>query len=136
MRANFKFYTSSLNYATFKAFFNYLQPATSNFFMYAGSKNSQHTTEAQAKRGTQRSLTPEQELFMVLLRLRSGLLGLDITDYFGISQAQYSRIETAWLAFIYPRLFLEQKPQHSKGANWHFSCWAPYIYFRDLHWSF
>ena len=37
---NFKFYTSFPNYATFKAFFNYLQSAC-NFLMYAGTKNSQ-----------------------------------------------------------------------------------------------
>ena len=66
--------------------------------MYAGTKNSQHTSETQAKRGTPRSLTPEQELFMVLVRLRCGLLSL------GISQAQYSRIETTWLGFLYHRL--------------------------------
>ena len=35
---NFKFYTSFPNYGTFKAFFNYLQPAC-NFLMYAGTKN-------------------------------------------------------------------------------------------------
>ena len=58
--------------------------------MHAGTKNSQHTTETQAKRGVPRSLTPEQELFMVLVRLRCGLLGLDAANRFGISQAQYS----------------------------------------------
>ncbi|XP_028406791.1 uncharacterized protein LOC114529234 [Dendronephthya gigantea] len=101
--ANFKFYTSFPNYTTFKAFFNYLQPAC-NLLMYAGTKNSQHASETQAKRGTQRSLTPEQELFMVLVRLRCGLLGLDVANRFGISPAQYSRIETTWLAFLYHRL--------------------------------
>ena len=100
---NFKFYTSFPNYETFKAFFNYLQPAC-NFLMYAGTKNSQHISETQAKRGTPRSLTPEQELFMVLVRLRCGLLSLDTANRFGISQAQYSRIETTWLGFLYHRL--------------------------------
>ena len=100
---NFKFYTSFPNYATFKAYFNYLQPAC-NFLMYAGTKNSQHTTETQAKRGVPRSLTPEQELFMVLVRLRWGLMGLDTANRFGISQAQYSRIERTWLPFLYHRL--------------------------------
>ena len=100
---NFRFYTSFPNYATFKAFFNYLQPAC-NFLMYAGTKNSQHTTETQAKRGVPRSLTPEQELFMVLVRLRCGLMGLDTANRFGISQAQYSRIERTWLSFLYHRL--------------------------------
>ena len=100
---NFKFYTSFPNYSTFKAFFNYLQPAC-NFLMYAGTKNAQHSTETQAKCGTPRSLTPEQELFMVLVRLRCGLLGLDIANRFGISHAHYSRIETTLLGFLYHRL--------------------------------
>ena len=43
-------------------------------------------------------------LFMVLVRLRCGLLSLDIANRFGISEAQYSRIEDTWLAFLYHRL--------------------------------
>ena len=41
---------------------------------------------------------------MVLVRLRCGLLSLDIANRFGISQAQFSRIEDTWLAFLYHRL--------------------------------
>ena len=101
--ANFKFYTSFPNYATFKVFFDYLEPAC-NFLMYTGSKNTEHTSEVHDKCGRPRSLSPEQELFMVLVRLRCGLLSLDIANRFGISQAQYSRIENTWLAFLYHRL--------------------------------
>jgi hypothetical protein len=35
---NFKFYTGFQNYATFKVFFDFLQPAC-NFLTYAGSSN-------------------------------------------------------------------------------------------------
>ena len=101
--ANFKFYTSFPNYATFKVFFGYLQPAC-NFLMYIGSNNTEHVSETQEKHGRIRSLPPEQELFMILVRLRCGLLGLDIASRFGISQVQYSRIETTWLGFLYHRL--------------------------------
>jgi hypothetical protein len=69
--------------------------------MYIGSNNIEHASETQAKHGRTRSLPPEQELFMILVRLRCGLLGLDIANRFGISQAQYSRIETTWLGFLY-----------------------------------
>ena len=48
--ANFKFYTSFPNYATFKAFFNYLQPAC-NSLMYAGSCNTEHVEATQQKHG-------------------------------------------------------------------------------------
>ena len=101
--ANFKFYTSFPNYATFRVLFDYLQPAC-NFLMYTGSKNTEHTSEVHNKHGRPRSLSPEQELFMVLVRLRCGLLSVDIANRFGISQAQYSRIENTWLAFLYHRL--------------------------------
>ena len=86
--------------------------------MYAGTKNSQHTTETQAKRSVPRSLTPEQELFMVLVRLRCGLMGLDTANRFGISQAQCSRIEGTWLSFLYHRLrALPIWPSRNKNHN-------------------
>jgi hypothetical protein len=72
--------------------------------MYIGSNNTEHASETQEKHGRTRSLPPEQELFMILVRLRCGLLGFDIASRFGISQAQYSRIETTWLGFLYHRL--------------------------------
>ena len=62
--------------------------------MYTGSKNKEHyASEVHDKCGRPRSLSPEQELFMVPVRLRCGLLSHDIANRFGISQAQYSRIE-------------------------------------------
>lgn len=101
--ANFKFYTSFQNYATFKAFFDYLQPAC-NSLMYVGSNNTELSSEAQSKHGRTRSLSPEQELFMVLVRLRCGLLEVDNANRFGLSQSQVSRIWTTWLSFLYHRL--------------------------------
>ena len=59
-----------------------------NFLMYIGSNNTERASEMQAKYGRTRWLPPEQELFMVLVRLRCGLQGLDIANRFGISQAQ------------------------------------------------
>ena len=106
--ANFKFYTSFPNYAAFKVFFDYLQLAC-NFRMYTGSNNTEHTSEVHDKCGRPRSLSPEQELFIVLVRLRCGQLSLDIANRFGILQAHYSRIEDTWLAFLYHRL---KSPSH------------------------
>ena len=99
----FKFYTSFQNYSTFKAFFDYLQPAC-NSLKYVGSNNTEILTAKQNKHGRTRSLSPEQELFMVLVRLRCGLLEVDIAHRFGISQSQVSRIWTTWLSFLYHRL--------------------------------
>ena len=60
---------------------DYLQPAC-NFLMYTGSKNTEHTLQVHDKCGRPRSQSPEQELFMVLVRLRCGLLNLDIANRF------------------------------------------------------
>jgi hypothetical protein len=49
-------------------------------------------------------MSPEQELFMVLVRLRCGLMGVDIAYRFGISEAHVSRIWVTWLLFMYYRL--------------------------------
>ena len=101
----FKFYTGFQNYQTFQAFFEYLQPAC-NFLTYAGSSDKyvEYTSESNRKLGRPRSMSPEQELFMVLVRLRCGLMGADIAYRFGISEAQISRIWVTWLEFLYHRL--------------------------------
>ena len=49
-------------------------------------------------------MSPEQELFMVLVRLRCGLMGVDISQRFVISEAHVSRIWATWLQFLYHRL--------------------------------
>ncbi len=49
-------------------------------------------------------MSPEQELLMVLVRVRCGLMGADIAHRFGISEAHVSRIWVTWLVFLYHRL--------------------------------
>ena len=80
---DFKFYTVFPDYATFSAFFDYLSSACDNLIYY-GSKTSENPTN-QTKYGKPRSLSPEQELFMVLSRLRCGLLleDLDVSTDLG-----------------------------------------------------
>ncbi|KAK3732352.1 hypothetical protein QZH41_004326 [Actinostola sp. cb2023] len=72
----FQFYTGFPNYAKFKAFYNYLSPSCT-MLRYFGSINGE-LTEGQQKRGRKRSMSPEQELFMVLARLRCNLLEQDL----------------------------------------------------------
>ena len=56
---NFKFYTGFQNYQTFKAFYDYLEPAC-HFLNYSGSDSStEYTQETQQKVGRQRSMSPE-----------------------------------------------------------------------------
>ena len=67
----FKFYTGIPDYQTFQALFRFLGPAAHNL-VYKNSKTNSGKIVAPEynKRGPKRSLTPEQELFLVLVRLR------------------------------------------------------------------
>ena len=72
--------------------------------MYAGSCNTEHVEPTKQKHGRPRTLSVEQELFMVLVWLRCGLLGLDVANRFGILHMQSSCIETTWLGFLHHRM--------------------------------
>ena len=101
--SDFRFYTGFPDYSTFKAFFDYLSPAC-NHLVYHGSNTAPITSECQAKRGKERSLSPEQELFLVLSRLRCGLLLRDLAHRFSLSESHVSRIWKTWIAFLQQRL--------------------------------
>ena len=96
--SDFKFYTGFPNYSCFKAFYNYLSLACEHL-VYHGSNTAPITSESQTKCGKPRSMSPEQELFLVLIRLRLGLLVQDISHRFNISTTQVSRILKTWIIF-------------------------------------
>ena len=56
------------------------------------------------KHGPKRFLRPEQEFFLVLVRLRLGLHEEDISVRAGLSQSQISRITLSWFYFLHARL--------------------------------
>ena len=93
--SDFKFYPGFPNYSCFKAFYNYLSPACEHL-LYHGSNTAPITSDSQTKCGKPRSMSPEQELFLVLIRLRLGLLVQDIAHRFSISTTQVSRIFKTW----------------------------------------
>ena len=96
----FKLYTGFQNYATFKVFFDFVQPAC-NFLTYNGSSNNVEYSAESKRLGRKRSMS--QQLFIILVRLRCGLIGVDISQRFGISEAHVSRIWATWLEFLYHR---------------------------------
>ena len=60
-------------------------------------------------------LTKQQELILVLMRLRLGLLEQDLAYRFGINQSNVSRIFTKWIVVIAERLsFLVKWPERSE----------------------
>ena len=88
--ADFELYTGFSNYSTFKALYDYLCPACERL-KYIGSHNSAQAGTRQ-KCGRKRALSPEEELFLVLSRLRCGLLERDLANRYNISVSQVSRI--------------------------------------------
>ena len=54
-----------------------------------------------SKRCRPRALCPEDEFFLVLVRLRLGLMEQDLADRFDISQSTTSRIISTWINFLY-----------------------------------
>ncbi|CAB3998936.1 THAP domain-containing 11, partial [Paramuricea clavata] len=77
----FMFYTGFQSYDLFKIFFEFLGPAV-NKINYWGSntRNDDSVTPESSKRGPKRQMNPEQELFIVLARLRCGLLEQDLAS--------------------------------------------------------
>ena len=90
------FYTGFLNYAALKACYYFLGSAV-NSLMYGSSKDEGSTK----KRCRRRSLTPEDEFLLVLVRLRLGLMEQDLAHRFEISQSTVSRIIITWINFLY-----------------------------------
>jgi hypothetical protein len=82
-------------------FFEYLSPACHNL-KYHGSNTCKNSN--QAKHGKPRSLCQEQELFMVLTRIRRGLLLEDVAHRLGLSTSHVSRILITWVTFLHQRL--------------------------------
>ena len=92
------FYTGFENYQVLAAFFKFLGDDI-NHLQYVGS-SSKSTTHAEAC-GAPRALSPLNEFFLVLCRLRCALLINNLSYCFGISQSTVSRIFTTWMNFLY-----------------------------------
>lgn len=103
----FRFYTGFPDYATFKGFFDYLSPACNNLIYYSWLSNGTETvvnSEERKKSRKARTLSPEQELFVVLVRLRCGLLLEDVAHRLNLSVSNVSRIWVTWVNFLHQQL--------------------------------
>ena len=101
--AYFKFYTGFDTFEMFNIFYIFLQPGA-NALIYRGSvANIDFTTEP-SKYGRSRSLQPQEELFLTLVRLRCGLPIEDLSVRFNISTSTISRIITTWIDFLHSKL--------------------------------
>lgn len=100
-----RFYTGFPTYTALCAFFQFLQPEC-NFLYYVGSDNKSYGVpyELLTKRGPSRSLSPLEELFLTLVRLRKGLPEKVIGDLYNLSEGHISKIVNTWILFLYDRL--------------------------------
>lgn len=94
------FYTGLPSYEDFVDLMAFLKPGDngSNVLRVEGDSSTNST------KGRKRKLTVENELFLVLVRLRLGLFEADLAYRFCIAQSTVSRICTSWIKFLYARL--------------------------------
>ena len=98
-----KLYTGLQNKKTIKWIINKIKDKIAKLQYYQGKKSfieKNYQTSEKKKSGRIPSLSPENCLFLILLRLRVGLPEQDIAFRFGISQALNSRILVTWISFL------------------------------------
>ncbi|CAN7987258.1 unnamed protein product [Ixodes hexagonus] len=95
-----QFYTGLPNYDAYLSLLQHLNPGSSgeNIKMWSTSYSQG------SKQGRPRSLPPHDELFLVLVRLRLGLLERDLAFRFGISTSTVSRLCITWISYLYQHL--------------------------------
>lgn len=97
--AKCRFYTG-LTWIQFMFVWEFLGPAKDKVCYW----NQQLKTgeKSPSKRpGVRRKLSPLDEFFLSLVRLRVGLLNADLAYRFGISSSSVSKIVTSWIQFLY-----------------------------------
>ena len=90
------FYTGFPSYMCLMICYNFLGPAVAALFNYKKSCGKEASFM-----GHHRSLTPFNEFFLTLCRLRAGLKEQDLAYRFCISQSTVSRIVTTWINFMF-----------------------------------
>ena len=98
----FQFWTGFPNYEIFTALFNYLEGVGAIGRMRHWRGSEMFSKDPYPKKAARiAKLTPEEELFMVLVRLRVGLTITDLALRFGISESSVSKIFTSWINLLF-----------------------------------
>ena len=102
-----QFYTGFTSYKLFKACFDFLGPAVENLNYWGQGKDVETNNDtldgsdkSSRSKGLHRTLCPIDEFFLVMIRLRLGLLEKDLAYRFGILQSTVSRILITWINFF------------------------------------
>ncbi len=94
------FYTGFQNYATLKIFYDSLGAAVDHLNYWG----SEIIGVSKSPRGRNRSLSPMEEFFLVMVRIRLGLFEKDLAYRFGISTSTMSCICITWINFLFIKL--------------------------------
>ena len=97
--AKCKFYTG-LTWLQFMCMWDFLGPAK-NKLSYWNQPLKNADISPSKRPGVKRKLSPMDELFVTLVRLRVGLLNADLSYRCGISVSNVSKIVTTWIQFLY-----------------------------------
>ena len=101
----FMFYSGFQSYDLFKTFSEFLRPAVGKLIYWgSNTKNDDSATLESSKRGPKRRMSPEQELFIVLTRLRCGILEQDLAVRCKLSTCHISRICITWIDLLHSHL--------------------------------
>ena len=96
-----RFYTGFPNYEVSSIVLSFLGRDTASKLVY--SNTEQNDAQKREKAGPRRTLSVEEEFFLVLCRYKVGLLEEDLAARFRISQSLVSRIIVTWTKFMYYR---------------------------------
>ncbi|XP_022805897.1 uncharacterized protein LOC111343029 [Stylophora pistillata] len=97
-----RFYTGFENYEMFSTALDFLGREAASMLDYHNTEDRKDL-KSRYKSGPSQVLSIENEFFMVLCRLKVGLLEEDLTTRFGVSQSVVSQIVTTWIKFMYFR---------------------------------
>ncbi len=98
-----QFYTGFATYPLFMNFFEFLGPSVYSL-NYWGDKERKTT-----RRRKNKALTPVNQFFLTLVKLRLNLRVIDLAIRFGISKSLVSKYFITWICFLY---------QHLKEIDW------------------
>lgn len=93
-----RFWTGFYSFASLRYFITYLITPNLSKLRYWGSNNSEERQHD--RRGRKRSITPEDELFLTLVKLKHGSQNGDLAERFQLSPSSVSRIFLTWVKFL------------------------------------
>lgn len=112
----FEFYIG-LHPDQFDMMWNFFGPDTKQLVIWQGQQRTGKDKRSYLK--TTKTISPKNQLFITLVRLRCGLLMKDIAYRFNISESYVSKIILTWITFMYEKfksldIFPERETDRSK----------------------